>query len=122
MFLFVFHLPVLAVVGLGLLVAGPDRGRHAGPAVDEVTSVLWTLLLLGPMLELSTGLLLAARAAPQGRPADLLPAAVHGVDGAVHQGLGRRLLGRPYTWVKTARSGEPDPGRHRRPSPWRAGR
>lgn len=107
MFLLVFHLPVLAVVGLGLLVAGFAGVGTTPTAVDQATAVLWTLLLLGPMLELSTGLLLAG--APRRKavvlvfflPLFFLSMALctkAWVDG---------MLGRPYTWAKTARSGDP---------------
>lgn len=104
MFLLVFHLPVLAILGVGLLLAGFAGFGGTGSSLDEATAVLWTLLLLGPMLELSTGLLLTG--APR-RTALLLIfflplffvsmalCAKAWVDG---------MLGRPYTWAKTARS------------------
>lgn len=108
MFLLVFHLPVLAIVGLGLLIAGFAGVGTLGGVVDQAIAVLWTLLLLGPMLELSTGLLLSG--APRRKALVLvffLPlfflsmalCAKAWVDG---------MLGRPYTWAKTARSGDPD--------------
>lgn len=108
MFLLVFHVPVLAVLGTGLLVANFLGFSALGTPLDEATSIFWTLLLLGPMLELSTGLLLAV--APRRKAFMLvffLPlffvsmalCAKAWIDG---------LLGRPYTWAKTARSGEPD--------------
>jgi cellulose synthase/poly-beta-1,6-N-acetylglucosamine synthase-like glycosyltransferase len=105
MFLLAFHLPVLAVLGVTLLVAGFTGLGTTGSQLDEVTAVLWTLLLLGPMLELSTGLLLGGATR---RSALLLVfflplffvsmalCAKAWVDG---------MLGRPYTWAKTARSG-----------------
>lgn len=103
MFLLVFHLPVLAILGVGLLVAGFAGFGAADSSLTEVTGALWTLLLLGPLLELSTGLLLAGAAR---RTAFVLIfflplffvsmalCAKAWVDG---------LLGRPYTWQKTAR-------------------
>jgi 1,2-diacylglycerol 3-beta-glucosyltransferase len=109
MFLFVFHLPVLAVVGLSLLVVGFTGVGSLGPPFDELTAVLWTLLLLGPMLELSAGLLLDD--APRRKAGQLvyfLPLF------AVSMALCTKawvdgLLGRPYSWVKTARSGDAEP-------------
>ncbi len=107
MFLLVFHLPALALVGVGLLIAGFFGLATPPTQLDEATAVVWTLLLLGPLLELSTGLLLTR--APK-RKAFLLvyflPLFVVSmvlctkawVDG---------LLGRPYTWAKTARSEGP---------------
>lgn len=102
MFLLTFHLPMLATVGIGLLVAG---GTGVGGAVGELSAVLWTLLMLGPMLELSTGLLLAD--APR-RKAWLLVFFLPLF--AVSMALCTKawvdgILGRPYTWAKTARSG-----------------
>ncbi len=104
LFLLVFHLPVLAILGVGLLIAGFFGFGTTGTSLDEATAVLWTLLLLGPMLELSTGLLLTD--APRRTALMLiffLPlffvsmalCATAWVDG---------MLGRPYTWAKTARS------------------
>jgi 1,2-diacylglycerol 3-beta-glucosyltransferase len=105
MFLLTFHLPVLAAAGVGLLLTGVVG---AGGVLDEVSAVLWTLLLLGPLLELSTGLLLAG--APRRKAWILvffLPLF------AVSMALCTKawvdgLLGRRYTWAKTARSGDVD--------------
>lgn len=108
MFLLGFHLPALAIVGVGLLVTGT---LGIGGILDQATAVLWTLLMLGPMLELSTGMLLAG--SPRRKawrlvfflPLFLLSMALCAkawVDG---------ILGRPYSWVKTARSGDADPVR-----------
>lgn len=104
MFLLVFHLPVLAILGVGLLVAGFLGFGTTGSSLDEATAVLWTLLLLGPMLELSTGLLLSGATRRSALllvfflPLFFLSMALctkAWVDG---------MLGRPYTWAKTARS------------------
>ncbi len=106
MFLLTFHIPVLAIVGLALLLTGAVGG---GGALDEAAAVLWTMLMLGPMLELGAGLLLSR--APR-RKALLLPfflplfvvamalCTKAWVDG---------ILGRRYTWAKTARSGDAAP-------------
>jgi 1,2-diacylglycerol 3-beta-glucosyltransferase len=108
MFLLTFHIPVLAIAGLALLLTGAVGD---GGVIDNATAVLWTLLMLGPLLELSTGLLLSG--APR-RKALLLPfflplfivamalCAKAWLDG---------IIGRRYTWAKTARSGDADEAR-----------
>jgi cellulose synthase/poly-beta-1,6-N-acetylglucosamine synthase-like glycosyltransferase len=103
MFLLTFHLPVVAAAGVGLLLTGVVG---VGGILDEVSAVLWTLLLLGPMLELSTGLLLAG--APRRKAWILvffLPLF------AVSMALCTKawvdgIIGRRYTWAKTVRSGD----------------
>ena len=107
MFLLVFHLPALALVGVGLLIAGFFGLATPPTQLDDATAVVWTLLLLGPVLELSTGLLLTR--APKRKAfllvfflplftVSMLLCTKAWVDG---------LLGRPYTWAKTARSEGP---------------
>jgi 1,2-diacylglycerol 3-beta-glucosyltransferase len=103
MFLLSFHIPVLAIAGIGLLFTGVTG--TAG-MLSEVTGVLWTLLMLGPMVELSTGLLLAR--APR-RKAWLLLFFLPLF--AVAMALCTKawvdgMVGRRYTWAKTARSGD----------------
>ena len=105
MFLLTFHLPVVALAGVGLLFTGI---YGAGGVLDEAAAVLWTLLMLGPMLELSTGLLLAQ--APR-RKAWLLLFFLPLF--AVSMALCTKawldgLFGRRYSWVKTARSSDPE--------------
>ena len=105
MFLLAFHVPVAAAAGfvvLGLWLFG------AATPIDPIgTYVLWTLLFLGPMLELGAGLLVAqadrrlARSMIFFVPLYVVSVALctkAWVDG---------LLGRPYRWVKTARAGDP---------------
>ena len=105
MFLLTFHLPVVALTGVGLLASGV---YGSGGLRDETAAVLWTLLMLGPMLELSTGLLLAG--APRRKAwlllfflplfaVSMLLCSKAWIDG---------VLGRRYTWVKTARSADPE--------------
>jgi 1,2-diacylglycerol 3-beta-glucosyltransferase len=109
MFLLVFHLPVLAILGVALLLAGFAGLGTTGSVLDEATAVLWTLLLLGPMLELSTGLLLSGATRRSAMllifflPLFLLSMAL------CAKAWADGMLGRPYTWVKTARSGSPEP-------------
>ena len=104
LFLLVFHLPALAMAGTGLLLLGLAGYGAADPVLAEATSALWTLLLLGPMLELSTGLLLAG--APRRTALTMifvLP--LFSVSMALcTKAWVDGILGRPYTWRKTARS------------------
>ena len=103
MFLLVFHLPVAsaaAIVLLLLAIAGVSV-----PLGTEELAMLWTLLFLGPMLELGGGLLIAgadrrdAWCIPLFLPIFFVSIAVctkAWIDGVV---------GRPYGWVKTERAG-----------------
>jgi cellulose synthase/poly-beta-1,6-N-acetylglucosamine synthase-like glycosyltransferase len=57
MFLFVFHLPVAAAAGLGIFALW--MMGLAQPFSDAQSFVFWTLLFLGPLLELGGGLLIS---------------------------------------------------------------
>ena len=104
MFLLRFHLPVLVR-------RGPARPRAPGtagwtaPFDPAGVFVLWTLLFLGPLLEVGTGLLVAG-ASPATRPYTVFfLAPVRRVDGGLHQGLDRRVpSGARYRWAKTERT------------------
>jgi cellulose synthase/poly-beta-1,6-N-acetylglucosamine synthase-like glycosyltransferase len=105
MFLFVFHLPVVSGFGLTLLVAWAAGLANAGDPFHAF--VLWTLLFIGPLFELSGGLLLArsdrrdALALVFFLPLFFISIALctkAWLDG---------VLGRPYAWVKTERSVAP---------------
>jgi 1,2-diacylglycerol 3-beta-glucosyltransferase len=104
MFLFVFHLPVASALGLVLLVFWQSGAVGMTSAVDAYTFAFWPLLFLGPLLELSCGLLLAgadrrrALALCYFLPLFFVSIALSTkawVDG---------LLGRRYAWVKTPRA------------------
>jgi cellulose synthase/poly-beta-1,6-N-acetylglucosamine synthase-like glycosyltransferase len=104
MFLLAFHLPVVS--GLGLVLVGLWAAGVAAPAAYVNPYFLWTLLFLGPLAELGTGLVIAragrryALVLPLFLPLFLVSIALctkAWVDG---------LLGRPYAWVKTARAGD----------------
>jgi cellulose synthase/poly-beta-1,6-N-acetylglucosamine synthase-like glycosyltransferase len=104
MFLLVFHLPALAAVGLGLL--GLTVFGVVHPPDPASVHVLWTLLFLGPLLELGGGLLVAGAQRRNALmlvlfvPIFLLSMALctkAWVDG---------VLGRPYQWAKTQRAGD----------------
>jgi 1,2-diacylglycerol 3-beta-glucosyltransferase len=109
MFLLVFHVPVLAVLGLVLLAAALAGFTPSISPLSEWSAVLWTLLLLGPMLELSCGLLLvgASRRAAF-TLLFFLPLFVLSM-GLCAKAWVDGLLGRPYTWAKTVRDGDPGP-------------
>jgi len=104
MFLFVFHLPVASALGLVLLVFWQSGAVAMTSALDAYTFAFWPLLFLGPLLELSSGLLLAgadrrrAFALCYFLPLFFVSIALSTkawVDG---------LLGRRYAWVKTPRA------------------
>lgn len=107
MFLFVFHVPVFSFLGIGLLIAGFAGLTPMGSPLDQAAAVLWTLLLLGPLLELSTGLLLSGAAR---RRAFLLvfflPLFFVSMMLCTKAWLDG-VLDRRYSWAKTARTGGP---------------
>jgi hypothetical protein len=107
MFLLVFHLPVASALGLVLLVAWQSGVVAIPPPVDTYTFAFWPLLFLGPLLELSSGLMIAradrrkALVLRYFLPLFFVSMALctkAWVDG---------LLGRPYAWVKTPRAKDP---------------
>ncbi|MBV8984633.1 MAG: glycosyltransferase family 2 protein [Acidimicrobiia bacterium] len=104
MFLFVFHLPVAAAIGLALVTSWITG--VAAPSDPLNLFVFWTLLFLGPMLELGGGLLVAgaerrnAVAVVYFLPLFLVSMAL------CTKAWADSLLGREYGWVKTARAGD----------------
>ena len=105
LFLLVFHVPVFSFLGIGLLIAELTGLTPMGSSLDQAAAVFWTLLLLGPMLELSTGLLLSGAAR---RKAFLLIfflplffVSIALCTKAWFDGV----LNRRYRWAKTARTG-----------------
>ncbi|MBV9729530.1 MAG: glycosyltransferase family 2 protein [Pseudonocardiales bacterium] len=107
MFLFVFHVPVFSFLGIGLLIAGFAGLTPMGSPLDQAAAVFWTLLFLGPLLELSTGLLLSGAAR---RKAFLLvfflPLFFVSMVLCTKAWLDG-VLDRRYSWAKTARTGGP---------------
>jgi cellulose synthase/poly-beta-1,6-N-acetylglucosamine synthase-like glycosyltransferase len=104
-FLLAFHVPVASAAGIVLLI-GWFAGLAQGAVWASQIWVLWTLLFLGPLLELSAGMILGR--VDRGRclsllyfmPIFLLNIAVCSkawVDG---------VLGRRCTWVKTGRASD----------------
>ena len=104
MFLFAFHLPVVSAFSLvlfGLWFGGIQ------PPFDPLSLYVFTMvMLLGPMLELASGLLLAGARGAEARSLILfLPLFF------VSMALGTKawidgVLGRNYQWAKTARAGD----------------
>jgi len=104
MFLFAFHLPVVSAVSLGMF------GLWFGgvqPPVDPLSLYVFSMLMLiGPMLELASGLLLSDAPGSEARALILfLPLYF------VSIALGTKawidgVCGRDYRWVKTARAGD----------------
>jgi 1,2-diacylglycerol 3-beta-glucosyltransferase len=104
MFLLVYHVPVFCMLGLILV------GLRAGGVLTWGTGVdltpVATLLFLGPLLELSAGLIVSH--APRRAAIGILlflPGFVIFTIVCTKSWLDG-LLGRPYTWVKTARTGQ----------------
>jgi hypothetical protein len=103
MFLLTFHVPVVS--GLGLIVLALWFVGLVHPPQPVDVSVLWTLLFLGPLLELG-GALLVARWPRREAPALVwfLPIFLVSIALCTKAWIDG-LAGRPYTWVKTTRSG-----------------
>lgn len=106
MFLLAFHLPMISAIGLVLTVTW--LGGLSSPPFQVDLFVLWMLLFLGPLMELGGGLLIAradrsvARSLFYFLPLFFVSMALctkAWIDG---------VLGRDYSWVKTARSGDGD--------------
>jgi cellulose synthase/poly-beta-1,6-N-acetylglucosamine synthase-like glycosyltransferase len=106
MFLLAFHLPVLS--GVGLVLVGLWATGVAVPPAYVNPYFLWTLLFLGPLAELATGLLVAR--ADRRRVLVLalfLPLFLVSIALCTKAWLDG-LLGRRYSWVKTVRAGDLD--------------
>ncbi|HVT78600.1 MAG TPA: glycosyltransferase family 2 protein [Acidimicrobiales bacterium] len=105
MFLLVFHLPVASAVGIGVLLLWLAGVVH--PTDVGGIFMLWTLLFLGPLLELG-GALLVARADRRQALALVYFLPVFFVSIALcAKAWVDGVVGRPYAWVKTARRAEP---------------
>ena len=105
MFLLVFHVPVLSGLGLFVLVLW---GCGVAPIGQDPVNLflLWTLLLLGPLLELSAGLLLA-RADRKEAPILLFFLPLFLVSIALcAKAWFDGILGSRYSWGKTVRAGD----------------
>ena len=107
MFLLVYHVPLLCSLGILLVLLRVVGLVHWAGTIDLTPIAI--LLFLGPLLELASGLIVskAPRKSAFGMllflPSYLVFIVVCSkawIDG---------VLGRPYAWHKTERSGEPDP-------------
>lgn len=105
LFLFGFHLPALSAVGL--LVVPLWLVGLSPPAVGVGSFALWTLLFLGPLLEIGAGLLIAP--APRSMASTIAYFIFFYVVSMAlcTKALIDGLLGRPYQWAKTSRSSAP---------------
>ena len=104
MFLLVFHLPVASALGLVVLVLW-TAGLVVLPEGPDL-AVAWTLLFLGPLLELGGGLMIAR--APRRDALSLvlfLPVFLVSV-ALCTKAWFDGIVGRHYGWVKTQRSGD----------------
>lgn len=104
LFLHAYHVPVLSAVGLALLSLWAGGVVHPTPVLG--LPVLWTLLFLGPLVELGTGLVVAGA---HRRAAWLVIAflplfLLSVVIGTTAWCDG--VLGRRYTWAKTGRAAD----------------
>jgi len=104
LFMLSFHLPIASAIGLIILVLWGAGVVH--PADPLNTFVLWTLLFLGPLLELGSGMLIAkvdrrnTTALVMFLPLFVVSTILCSkawIDG---------MAGRRYTWVKTKRAAE----------------
>ena len=102
LFLLVYHVPVFAALGLALVVL-----RAAGVGDLPVVAVLplSMLLFIGPLAELTVGLLVGrVERRSAWRLLGFLPAFALSI-WITSRAYVDGMLGRPYTWVKTSRSG-----------------
>jgi cellulose synthase/poly-beta-1,6-N-acetylglucosamine synthase-like glycosyltransferase len=105
LFLLVFHLPAVAALGLGILAFWLTGLAQPHDPVNVF--VLWTLLFLGPLLELGGGLLVAQVDRRTARYLALfMPIFFVGIAVCTKAWLDG-ILGRPYSWAKTRRADEP---------------
>lgn len=104
MFLAGYHVPALCALGIGVLALWGLRLAHP---VDPIsTSVLWTLLFLGPLLELAGGLLVGRADRRNSLTLALfLPMFFVSVALSTKAWIDG-VAGRGYSWVKTRRSAD----------------
>lgn len=107
MFLLAFHVPVLGSLGLGMVAISLSGIAQPSPLVE--TFVLWTLLFLGPLLELGSGLLVAgADRRRAGVIVLFLPVFFVSI-ALCTKAWFDGILGGSYAWVKTKRTGDASP-------------
>ncbi len=103
MFLLVYHVPVLSALGLAMVCLRAAGILDWGAGID-LTPVA-TLLFLGPLLELAAGLIVsrAPRSAAWGILLFLPMFVIFTIVCAISWFDG--IVGKPYTWAKTPRTG-----------------
>ena len=103
MFLLVYHVPVLCALGLVMVVLRAAGVLEWGQGID--LTPIATLLFLGPLLELASGLIVsrAPRKAAWGILLFLPTFVIFTV--VCTKSWFDGILGRPYTWAKTPRTG-----------------
>jgi 1,2-diacylglycerol 3-beta-glucosyltransferase len=102
MFLLVFHLPVASA--LGLLVFASWVTGLTEPFNETHAFIFWTLLFLGPLLELGGGMLIA-RAPRRVAPSLVFFVPIFFVSIALcTKAWLDSIRGRPYVWRKTPRA------------------
>lgn len=104
MFLLVFHLPVASAVGLVVLILW--MAGLVQPVSPSGAFVLWTLLFLGPLLELGGALLIAKTRRREAFALVWFLPVFFVLIAVCTKALIDGLLGRPYSWVKTKRAGD----------------
>jgi 1,2-diacylglycerol 3-beta-glucosyltransferase len=104
LFLLAFHVPVVSMIGLAIVAVWFTGLAHPPAALG--TFVLWTLLFLGPLLELGSGLLIARADRRQAVVLALfLPLFFVSIALCTKAWIDG-VLGRRYSWVKTARAAD----------------
>ena len=103
MFLLVYHVPVLCALGLCMVALRAAGVLTWGTGID--LTPIATLLFLGPLLELAAGLIVsrAPRRAAWGILLFLPMFVIFTI--VCTKSWFDGILGRPYTWVKTPRTG-----------------
>ncbi|MCP4222568.1 MAG: glycosyltransferase [Actinomycetia bacterium] len=106
MFLHAFHIPIATMVTT--ILAGLWMTGIATPIDPLATFVLWTLLFLGPLLELGAGLVLGGHDRRDARAmAFFIP--LYFVSGALcTMAWLDAVINRHYDWVRTARRHSPE--------------
>jgi 1,2-diacylglycerol 3-beta-glucosyltransferase len=107
MYLLIFHVPVLSAAGLVLLGAWL-AGIYQIHAPSQAF-FLWTLMLLGPLLELGAGMIIAKTSRRTAMYLLLFPPVYFVSIALCTKAWIDGTLGRPYSWAKTPRAQDPDP-------------
>ncbi len=107
LFLLVYHLPVVSAAGLAVLALW--LFGIAEPSDPLQVYVLWTLLFLGPLMELGGALLIAGSSRRETLVLVLFLPVFFVAIALCTKAWVDGILGRPYSWVKTARAADASP-------------